>query len=253
MKDNEIYLGDAYELIKQLPDKSVDCVYTDIPYLFDKMGGGFFAKQEGTSQTFNNDIAQFTDGVKEELWDEIDRVMKKTNLFVWCSKEQIPYLINRYATEKALNYTILVWCKTNSTPFCSNNWIPNIEYCLWFGDHVKLNDGWDLKSKWFISPTNGADKKEFKHPTIKPLELVKRHLLHATQEGDLILDPFMGSGTTAVAAIETGRRYVGFELNPEYHKIAKDRLNGVNVKGQMSLFAPKEEQMTLFDEKGDNE
>lgn len=251
MEIDKIYLGDAYELIKKVESASVDCVYTDIPYKMEKLGGGFLAKQEGTSQTFGRDIAKFIDGVKPELWDEIDRIMKKTNLFVWCSKEQIPFLIDRYVSKKGLNYQILVWCKTNSTPFCSNNWIPNVEYCLWFSDGAKLNDGWELKSKWFVSPTNGADKKDFKHPTIKPLEMVKRHLLHATQPNDLVFDPFMGSGTTAVASAETGRHYLGFEIDPSYHKIAVDRLDGVNVRGQLSLFAPKSEQINLFGE-GEN-
>ena len=74
------------------------------------------------------------------------------------------------------------------------------------------------------------------HPTIKPLELVKRHILHSTQPNDIVLDCFCGSGTTCVAAKETGRRFIGMEIDPEYHKIAVDRLNGINVNGQTSIF-----------------
>jgi DNA modification methylase len=107
--------------------------------------------------------------------------------------------------------------------------LSDLEYCLYFrGKGVRLNDGYELKSKYHIEPTNKSDKDLYDHPTIKPLELVKRHLLHATQENDIVLDTFLGSGTTAVACVETNRRYIGFEINPEYYQIAVDRLNGLS-------------------------
>jgi hypothetical protein len=90
--------------------------------------------------------------------------------------------------------------------------------------------------KWFISPINKVDKDEYGHPTIKPLELVKRHIAHATQQNDIVADFFLGSGTTCVAAKELGRRYIGFEIDEQYYKIAKDRLNGINTNGQTSIF-----------------
>ena len=64
---------------------------------------------------------------------------------------------------------------------------------------MKLNDGYDLKSKWYQSPINKKDKNLYDHPTIKPLELVKRHILHATQNNDVVLDTFLGSGTNCYA------------------------------------------------------
>lgn len=80
------------------------------------------------------------------------------------------------------------------------------------------------------------------------LELVKRHLQNVTKEGDIVLDCFIGSGTTAVACKELGRNYIGFEINPEYYKIAVGRVNGISVKdrklkemGQLSLFDLEEE------------
>ena len=117
---------------------------------------------------------------------------------------------------------------------------------------TKLNDGMEYKSKWYVSKTNVDDKKEFKHPTIKPLPLVKRHILHSTLPNAVVLDPYMGSGTTAVACKELGRQYIGFEINEEYHKICVDRLNGINAHGQMSLLndepQQKYETVSLFDE-----
>ena len=120
---------------------------------------------------------------------------------------------------------------------CSGNWLPDIEYCLYFNRGTKLNDGYELKSKWYISAINKKDKDLFKHPTIKPLELVKRHILHTTQPNDIVLDCFCGSGTTCVACKETGRRYIGMEIDPEYHKIAVDRVNGIEASGQITIFS----------------
>lgn len=132
----------------------------------------------------------------------------------------------------------MVWCKTNPIPICNNNWLSDIEYCLVFKGKgaPKYNDGYNLKSKWFISPTNIEDKKNYLHPTIKPLELVKRHIKHSTKEGDIVLDCFAGSGTTLKACKDLNRQYIGFEINEKYYNIAKDRLNNINAKGQVSLF-----------------
>lgn len=99
-----------------------------------------------------------------------------------------------------------------------------------------MNDGYELKSKLYQSPTNKKDKDKFEHATIKPLTFVQRHIAHATQPNNIVLDPFMGSGTTAVACKNLGRQFIGFEINPKWHKIACDRLNNIDASGQLSLF-----------------
>lgn len=99
-----------------------------------------------------------------------------------------------------------------------------------------MNDGYELKSKWYLSEINQKDKTKYGHPTIKPLNLVERHIKHTTNEGGVVLDCFIGSGTTAIACINTNRNYIGFELNKTYYKVAKDRLNGIEKSGQMKLF-----------------
>lgn len=81
-----------------------------------------------------------------------------------------------------------------------------------------------------------TDKDKFLHGTIKPLMFVQNHIINSTNKGDIVLDPFMGSGTTAVACKNLGRQFIGFEVNPKWHKIACDRLNNIQVNGQISLF-----------------
>ena len=151
-------------------------------------------------------------------------------------------IIKYFVDGKGCMFEILTWNKTNPTPMTNNTFLPDIEYCLMFRESgCRLNDGYEFKSKWYISPINKTDKETYNHPTIKPLELVKRHLLHSTQPGDIVLDCFCGSGTTCVAAKELGRRYIGMEIEPTYYKIACDRLNGIDAKGQTSIFTNFEE------------
>lgn len=235
---NTIQLGDCYELIKNIPDKSIDLVYIDIPYLI-----GYGGSEEKKSklakriQKEDKQIFNIKNGINMCIFDELCRIMKNIYIYIWCSKEQI-YDIMKYFVEKNCIVNELVWCKTNPTPATNGNWLPDLEYCLVFkGNNApRYNDGYELKSKWYISPINKLDKDKFSHPTIKPLELVKRHILHSTQPDDIVLDCFCGSGTTCVAAKETGRRYIGMEIDPEYHKIAVDRLNGILANGQTSIF-----------------
>lgn len=237
---NTIQLGDCYELIKQIPDNSIDLVYIDIPYLYDA-GGSVGSDKSPVSQRIarvrNEYLKDISDGIDYSILDELCRVMKYIYIYIWCSKKQILDLMKYFVDEKGCNFEILVWCKTNPTPATNNSYLPDLEYCLMFREKgCKLNDGYELKSKWHLTPINKADKDLFNHPTIKPLELVKRHILHSSQPDDIVLDCFCGSGTTCLAAKETQRRYIGIEIDPKYYKIAVNRLNYITANGQMSIF-----------------
>ena len=272
IKENEIYCVDSYKAIKDIPDKSIDCIYVDIPYLYNQGGSGNSELGErtakkrlelmGASDKYLNDnttrkealrIAKNTkkkhldfisieDGIDYSILDEFVRIMKKINCFIWCSKLQIFDIMKYFLGGGVLQgreifFEILTWNKTNPTPTTNNSWLPDIEYCLYFREKgVVYNDGYELKSKWFESPANKKDKDKFSHPTIKPVELVKRHLLHTTQPNDVVLDCFMGSGTTCVACKDIGRKYIGFEISKKWFKVAQDRLNNVDATGQFSMF-----------------
>lgn len=84
----------------------------------------------------------------------------------------------------------------------------------------------------FESTKNLKDKKLYEHPTIKPLEYIKRMILNSSNENDIVLDPFAGSGTTAIACKELNRNFIGFEINKEYYDIAIDRINGISQKSK---------------------
>lgn len=238
MELNTIQLGNCYELIKEIPDKSIDLVYIDIPYLFESGGVSDTPLSKRIKKQMNQTLKNIRNGIDYSIFNELCRVMKNIYIYIWCSKEQILDILKYFVDERKCLFEILVWCKTNPTPQTNGTWLPDVEYCLMFREpgKTKINDGYELKSKWDISPINKKDKDLYNHPTIKPLELVKRHILHSTQPGDVVLDCFCGSGTTCVACKETGRNYIGMEIDPEYHKIAVDRLNGITANGQTSIF-----------------
>ena len=140
-----------------------------------------------------------------------------------------------------------MWGKTNPIPTCNGIYLSDLEYCLLFRQEgTKIYGTYATKSKYYISGLNVEDKQNYGHPTIKPIELVKKHIINSTTKESVVFDPFMGSGTTCVAAKELGRKYIGFEIDDKYFNIAKDRLNGFNQKGVMDLF-------TCDYEKGEDE
>ena len=232
---NTITLGDSYKLIKDIPEHSIDCIYIDIPYLFESGGTSNTELSKRIKKQMNYVLKNIRNGIDYKIFDDLKRIMKFINIFIWCSKDQILDILNYWSNEN-ISYEILVWTKTNPTPQTNGTWLPDVEYCLYFREKGnKLNDGYEFKSKWYSSPINKKDKDKYNHPTIKPLELVKRHLLHTTQENDIVLDCFSGSGTTCVACKELNRRFIGIEIDPEYHKISIDRLNGILANGQISF------------------
>src|SRR5699024_3092111 len=180
------YNLDCYEAIKKLPDKSVDCIYTDIPYLYESGGKGTSELGQRIARLNYEEITDIRKGIDYSIFSEMVRVCKAINIFVWCSRQQILEILKIFSSYNC-NYDLLVWCKDNPTPQTNNTWLSDVEYCLYFREKgkVKLNDGYGLKSKWYASPINKKDKDRFEHPTIKPLLLVERHIKHATQPNDI--------------------------------------------------------------------
>lgn len=245
---NKIYNEDCYEGIKKIPDKSIDCIYVDIPYLY--QSGGKSNNEMGDriwdlkQQLIKDNIY---DGINYSIFEDFIRVSKHINCFIWCSILQVYPILNWFNKHTDTTYNILTWNKTNPAPLGNNSWLNDIEYCLYFREKAsgtRLNDGYELKSKFYVSGTNVNDKELYDHPTIKPLDLVKRHILHATKPDDIVLDCFMGSGTTAVACKETGRNFIGFEIDKRYFDIAINRVNGLT---QIDKKLKEQGFMNIFD------
>jgi len=181
-----------------------------------------------------NDISK---GIDYSIFDDFIRVSKLLNCFIWCSRLQVPDILN-YFISRGYLFDIFFWGKTNPIPATKNIWLSDVEYCLYFRDKgVQMNNCYTLKSKWYISPINQRDKAKYWHPTVKPAQLVMRHIQHTLPNKGVVLDPFTGSGTTALVAQNLGHDFIAFENNKKWHYIAVNRLNGIRADGQIAFFA----------------
>lgn len=232
MKIDEIYNMDCLVGMKQIPDGTIDLCVTDPPYLIETQGGGIYTQEDKQYVKELNDIK---DGFRTEILDELCRVMKRINIYIFCSQKQIIPLTDYFVTKRGCNWNLLSWHKDNPVPACGNKYLTDTEYLLFFRQKgVKLFGNFDTKRTWFNTPLNQSDKEKWGHPTIKPLGIVRTLVFNSSEEGETVLDPFMGSGTTAIAAIREKRHYIGFELNKEYFDKAQRRID--MEQRQLSLF-----------------
>lgn len=224
----ELFNGDCLEIMRGLPDNSVDLVITDPPYeIKGGKSGGCFGREARKYHSGIYDTG-LDKGVTNEVLDELYRVMKKPNIYIWCNKNQLRQYIN-FFEERGCTTDLLTWHKTNPVPTCNNKYLSDTEYLLYFrAGGVPMYGSYATKKKYYITPCNKADKVKYKHPTIKPVEIIKNLVINSSKGGDTILDPFMGSGTTGVAVKEVGggRHFIGIELDKEYYEIAKKRIGG---------------------------
>ena len=225
MEYDYIECGDCLELMKGIPDGSIDLVVTDPPYVIDNKGGGLYTQED---KQYVKQLESIKDGFSTEVLDELCRVMKKINIYLWCSQKQLFPLIRYFVEDKKCNFNLITWHKTNPVPACGNKYLTDTEYCLFFREKgVKIYGEFSTKFTYYVTPLNQKDKKVYNHPTIKPLDIIQNLVVNSSQGGDIIFDPFLGSGTTAVACVNTNRHYIGFELDPQYYDIACNRLDEV--------------------------
>ena len=213
----------------------VDLILTDPPYIF-KEGGFGGGINELSKRNLKQDIKKNKLDVGFNiplLFNQWKQLLNKMNICIFCAEEQMIDICN-YAREQKYNYTVLIWHKTNPTPLCNNRYLNSIEFCVHVREKgVKINGNYKTKSKVFTSSVNKKDKKLYKHPTIKPLPFVEQLILNHSNKNDLILDCFMGSGTTGVACLNMSREFIGIEKDETYFEVAKNRIE--NHKVQQSL------------------
>lgn len=231
----KLYNGDCLEVLKNIADKSIDLVVCDPPYEIKTMkGGGIMGKRK-----YKDEISFMIDGFSEEVLNLLCKKMKKINIYIYCSKLQVPKLLN-YFINKKCNFEILTYHKTNPTPLCGNTYLPDTEYIIFAREKgVKLYGEYSTKFKYYIDKVNKTDKKKYKHPSCKPIPLLKRHIINSSNENDIILDCFMGSGSTGVACVNTNRKFIGIELDKNYFDIASKRIeeaffNAQNKEGALN-------------------
>ncbi len=230
--------------LADLPDESVDCIWTDPPYLLSNDGSTCVAGRRRSVNKGGWDRSQgiATDHAWNLAWlTECHRVLKPAGA-LWVSGTLHVYLSVGMAMQE-LGFRILndiVWEKPNPPPNLGCRCFTHAtEILLWAtkagrgGKHKHVfnyeamkqaNDNRQMKNVWRFTAPGAEEKRAGRHPTQKPLALVERCLLATTHPGDLVVDPFSGSGTTAVAALRLGRRFMGSERDPAYARLAAKRL-----------------------------
>ena len=223
LERDKIYLGDCLELMKDIPDKSIDCVLTDIPYNeCNRIDNGLRNLDKSKADIGDFDLEELTSLLCDKT---------KGSIYMFCGINQVSE-IRKTMTAKGLSTRVIVWEKTNPSPMNGDViWLSGIELCV-FGKKKGATYNYHCKNTVLRYPC-GSGKV---HPTQKPVNLFRELILASTKEGDVILDPFIGSGTTAVAAIKENRHFIGMELNKEYYDIACERVNKEREEIENSLF-----------------
>lgn len=255
---NKIILGDNIEVMKEMPSNSVDLIFADPPYNMN-LGKPLFRPNGDIFDGVNDDWDKY-DSLKEydeecEIWlKECLRLLKKNGSF---------WVIGSFQNIHRLGYIIqnlggwiineIVWEKTNPVPnFAGTRFVNSQETLLWFTKNKKakftfnyktmkhINNGKQMKSVWNFSTANGSERLrtlsgEKVHSTQKPIALIERIIIASSNYGDVVLDPFSGTGTTAHSAKILGRKYIAIEKNNKYWKASNKRIEKVCETDEVDL------------------
>jgi len=254
---DRVLVGDCIELMDRLPAASVDLVFADPPYNLQLRGELLRpnnSKVDGVDDDWDkfqsvNAYDSFT-----RAWLGAARRLLKPDGAIWV----IGSYHNVYrlgAALQDLDFWILnevIWRKTNPMPnFRGRRFTNAHETLIWcargqdsrytfnYEAMKALNDGLQMRSDWLLPICTGAERLKVDgqkaHPTQKPESLLHRVILASTRPGDLVLDPFFGTGTTGVVARRLGRRWLGLERDPGYAALARQRIAGVEPAADLAM------------------
>ena len=252
MKNYRLYHDDCLKILEEIPENTFDMIFADPPYM---LSNGGITCQNGQVVSVNKGKWDESQGFEQDFefhkkWlSACKRVLKK-NGTLWISGTYHSIYSCGFAMQ-LLGYHILndiSWFKPNASPnMCCRYFTASHETLIWarkdkktkhtfnyelmkngdFSSDFIKKPNTQMRSVWAIGTPKKSEKTFGKHPTQKPLDLLERIILASTNEGDLILDPFMGSATTGVAALKHNRKFVGVEKEKEFVELAEKRLSAV--------------------------
>lgn len=221
---NKIYNDDCFKIMKNIKDKSIDLIITDIPY-------GVINRKSNGLRNLNKGIADNAENINiKEMIKEFSRITKGS-IYVFCATEQISEIRKEMINNK-LSTRLIIWNKTNPSPMNGQHiWLSSIETCVFekfpnatFNEHCKG------------SVLNYPIVRLKLHPTEKPVKLLEYLIQVSSNENDIILDPFAGSGSTGIACLNTNRKYILIEKEKEYYGTIMKR-----IKNQLEINSTEEE------------
>ena len=239
--DITLFCGDCIEILNKATPESVDMIFADPPYL---LSNGGITCQSGKVVSVNKGKWDKSKGIDKDFefhtkWINACRRVLKPNGTIWISGTYHSIYACGFVLQKT-GFKILndiCWFKPNASPNMSCRYFTaSHETLLWakkdnntkhkFNYDIMKNSDWgedfikkpkkQMRSVWAIGTPKNYEKELGKHPTQKPLELLRRIILASTNKGDLILDPFTGSSTTGIMALKLGRKFIGIDLEKEY-------------------------------------
>lgn len=250
LKRNTIIKGDCIEVLSRLPDKSVDLVFADPPYNL-QLGGGLTRPDQSTVAGVDDEWDKFDSFDAYDLfthqWMEQARRVLKDDGAIWVigSYHNIFRCGSILQDQGFWIQNDVIWLKSNPMPNFKGTRFQNAhETLIWAGKSEKskvtfnydalkaFNEDKQMRSDWMIPLCTGGERLKGEdgkkaHPTQKPESLLHRVILATTNPGDLVLDPFSGTGTTAASAKLLGRDYIGIERDETYLRLSRARLKSI--------------------------
>ena len=244
----ELYFGNCIDILNRANTETVDMIFADPPY---KLSNNGISCRAGKVVSVNKGIWDKSKGFDEDFkfhqnWINACKRVLKPNGTIWISGTYHSIYMCGFALQKS-GFKILndiCWFKPNASPNMSCRYFTaSHETLLWakidnntkhpFNYELMKNGDWSedfikkhekqMRSVWAIGTPKPNEKEFGKHPTQKPLELLRRIILVSTKKGDLILDPFTGSSTTGIMALRLGRKFIGIDLDKEYLELSVKR------------------------------
>ena len=240
--------GDSLKILKGIEPKSIDMIFADPPYFLSSDG---ISCSGGKMVSVNKGDWDKTISIEEKhrfnrKWIKLCYQILKDDGTIWISGT----MHNIYSIGMALEQegfkiiNNITWEKLNPPPNISCRYfVHSTETILWAKKNIKnakhkfnyslmkeLNNGKQMKDVWKSSLTKPSEKKCGKHPTQKPIEILEKVILSSTNEGDMILDPFNGSGTTGITASRLKRKYIGIEKEKKYLDLTIKRKESDNIE-----------------------
>lgn len=253
-KDFVLYNTDSVGFLSSLPENSIDMIFADPPY---NLSNGGFTVHAGRMVSVDKGSWDRSKGFQDDYdfhyrWLEACRRVLKPHGTLWVSGTYHSIYQCGHALQ-SLNYHILndiSWFKPNASPNLSCRFFTashetliwarkekkakhHFDYRLmkegdWAQDFLK-KPGLQMRSVWSIGTPKPHEKKHGKHPTQKPLDLLRRVVLASTKKGDIVLDPFAGSSTTGIAAVGHGRKFIGVDLDKQFLELSVKRYKDLAI------------------------
>ncbi|KDN25085.1 DNA methylase N-4/N-6 domain-containing protein [Moraxella bovoculi 237] len=262
-QDFLLFCGNSIKIMQEMDEKSVNMIFADPPYFLSNDG---LTVKNGIIQSVNKGEWDKNDNEKEiydfnNEWIKQSRRLLKDNGTIWISgTHHNIFSIGQVLKEnnfKLLN--MITWEKPNPPPnFSCRYFTYSTEWIIWARKYSKiphyfnydlmkkLNDNKQQKDVWRLPSVGSWEKTQGKHPTQKPLGLLARIILASTQKGDLILDPFSGSGTTGIASVLLDRNYIGIEQELEFLELSKRRYQAMTLESKYEFKQKIREQISII-------